>query len=89
MANTNEPVRRHPDLFTPAEAIQYLRMDELYPDKPAEELARTLETLRTSHGLKGQKIGKAMMYHRRHLDALVLNLYGIEGISLDPRTNSR
>jgi hypothetical protein len=61
--------RRHPDLFTPAEAMEYLHLS---PD--AE---RTLETLRTSHGLRGVQIGKSLMYHRADLDKLVEQLWGL------------
>lgn len=62
-------IRRHPDLFTADEALQYLHL--------SGEADRTLETLREKHQLIGQKVGRALMYHRRHLDSLIDRLFGI------------
>lgn len=59
--------RLHPDLFTPEEAMVYLRLDAT---------DRTLDTLRAEHGLQFVKVGRQTLYHRRHLDALVNRLAG-------------
>lgn len=61
--------RRHPDLFNAAQAVAYLRLD-------SETGERTLETLRTTHGLQGQKMGRGFMYHRRYLDSFVDRMFG-------------
>lgn len=61
---------QHPDLFTPEQALAYLAV--------SGESDRTLETLRREHGLRCFKIGQRTMYHRQHLDALVLRLIGAD-----------
>lgn len=58
-----ESVRKHPDLFTEAEALDYLHL------KPDAE--RTLKTLRDAHSLPGYKFGNEYLYHRKDLDSLV------------------
>lgn len=62
--------RRHPDIFTAAEALAYLHA--------ATGTERTLETLRTTHKLPSSKIGYETVYHRAHLDALVLRIFGLD-----------
>ena len=62
--------RKHPDLFTAQEAAEYLHLD-------AEAGERTLETLRQKHGLIGQQVGKALMYHRKNLDACIDRIFGV------------
>jgi hypothetical protein len=66
----SEDTRKHPDIFTPEEAVAYLHLDP-------EGGLRTLETLREKHGLVGQQVGKGYMYHRRQLDAVVDRLFGV------------
>lgn len=61
--------RKHPDLFTPEEAVAYLHLDP-------EVGSRTLETLREKYGLVGQPLGRGYMYHRANLDALVARIFG-------------
>lgn len=63
--------RKHPDIFTPEEAIAYFHLD-------TEGGERTLETLRTEYGLVGKRIGKGYMYHRAALDAVVNIIFGIQ-----------
>jgi hypothetical protein len=63
-------LRKHPDLFTPEEAAEYLHLDP-------ETGKRTLETLREKHGLVGQQMGKGFMYHRRNLDEVVNRVFGV------------
>lgn len=62
--------RRHTDLFTAAEAMEYLHL--------TADDERALETLRSTHGLHAARIGKAYMYHRHDLDAVVLRVFGKE-----------
>ena len=61
--------RRHPDLFTDEEALIYLHRE------PGD--TSILETLREKHDLIGFKIGNRYVYHRKHLDNLVIRLAGI------------
>jgi hypothetical protein len=71
MESVSLPVRgldRHPDIFRPLEAAQYLSF--------ATE--RSLETLRMQYGLIGQKVGKNFRYHRADLDACALRMFGRE-----------
>jgi hypothetical protein len=68
-ANASE-TRRHRDIFTPAEALAYLGVEG--------DAERTLKTLREEHGLICFRIGQRTMYHRAHLDNLVLRLAGID-----------
>lgn len=62
--------RKHPDVFTPEEAVEYLHLDP-------ETGLRTLETMREKHGLVGVQMGKGFMYHKRNLDALVERVFGL------------
>lgn len=62
--------RIHPDLFTPEEALAYLRA--------VTGNENTLETLRRVHKLPCFPVGKDTVYHRVHLDALVAKLAGID-----------
>lgn len=62
-----ESPRRHPDLFTGAEALEYLHL--------ASDQERTLETFRLDYGLPAQKMGRELMYHRADLDALVVRIF--------------
>lgn len=62
--------RRHRDVFTGPEALIYLGC----PDGTE----RTLESLRSTHGLPCFRVGQATCYHRLHLDALVARLAGID-----------
>lgn len=71
----SEP-RRHPDLFTAEEAIEYLRLDSI----------RSLDTLRENWGLRPIGLGKAGLYHRRHLDELVEKAAGGIRKADDPPT---
>ncbi len=59
-------VRRHPDLFTPEEAVAYLHLES-----PA-----TLETLERDHKLFRCKAGKSVLYWRRDLDAVAYSIAG-------------
>jgi hypothetical protein len=72
MENDTDPIppaprEKHPDLFTPEEAITYLNLEEV----------GQLNFLRESRGLKGYRLGKTYQYHRRDLDALVDEIFGI------------
>jgi hypothetical protein len=58
--------RRHPDVFTGAEALEYLGLDPVANDN-------LLVTLRDKGVLTGWKPGKEYLYHRLELDAAVLN----------------
>lgn len=67
MATTGaDAPRRHPDLFSEAEAATYLCVTE-----------SQLETLEAEFGLKGWKVGRAKVYHRRDLDATALRMVGL------------
>jgi len=59
--------RRHPDLFTKAEAMEYLHLG---PDQEC-----TIKGLRDKGLLEGVKIGPEFMYHRDELDAAVSQLF--------------
>lgn len=62
-----EPRERiHPDIFTPDEAVSYLRL----------ESERTLDWLQENFGLRHQVIGSVRRYHREDLDACALRAFG-------------
>lgn len=66
-----EAPRRHPDLFTAAEALEYLHL-------PPDSIG-TLDSLRDRFkGFReaGRRIGKEYTYHRRDLDKLVDEIFG-------------
>lgn len=51
--------RRHPDIFTPEEAAEYLHLDSV----------RSLDTLRAEYGLIGHRgLGQGFLYSREDLD---------------------
>ena len=58
--------RKHPDLFTPAEAAEYLHLESV----------NTLETLERDHKLQRCKAGKAVLYWRKDLDAVAYSIAG-------------
>jgi hypothetical protein len=58
--------RRHPDIFTPAEAAVYLGF----------ESERSLETVREHFGLVGHRVGKGLLFHRADLDAVAVRMFG-------------
>lgn len=60
--------RRHPDVFSAAEALAYLHRD------PVAD-ANLIETLRDKGVLIGTKIGRELMFHREELDAAVMLLF--------------
>lgn len=63
-------IRRHPDLFTPAEAAAYLHLDS----------EKSLETLRKDYGLAGHAgVSKGFMYWREDLDNVALRIVGRDG----------
>lgn len=61
MSINNEQPRRHPDLFTEDEAVEYLRLKS----------ERSLETIDKHYGLKPLCLGKDPVYHREDLDRVV------------------
>lgn len=61
--------RRHPDIFTPGEAAEYLRM----------ESERSLETAADKFGLVGFRVGKGLMYWREDLDQCAKRMFGRDG----------
>src|SRR4051812_15530435 len=61
-------IRRNPDIFTPDEAVEYLRL----------ESERSLEFIRKEYDLVGTRIGKGFLYHRRHLDACINRMFGLQ-----------
>lgn len=64
---TTTGARKHPDLFTPEEAAEYLHLDG----------TRSLETLREKFGLIGYPgVNKAYLYYRDDLDACAMKLVG-------------
>lgn len=58
--------RMHPDIFTPEEAMEYLRLESL----------RTLDWLHDNFGLSHQNIGTVRRYHRQDLDECALRAFG-------------
>ncbi len=67
--------RRHPDVFTGAEALAYLHLD-------GKATERTLEHLRDHHDLASFRIGNATLYHKSVLDGLVLRLAGVNAVAV-------
>jgi hypothetical protein len=68
----------HPELYTPAQALAYLNRPCGDDANPTPEELSVLESLKDRHGLRAIKgIGRGCMYHRTHLDALVMRLAGI------------
>jgi hypothetical protein len=61
-------MERHPDIFTAAEALEYMHL--------SGDAERTLETLRITYKLKSAQIGRSLMYHRADLDELVERMFG-------------
>lgn len=59
-------VEHHPDIFTPEEAMEYLRLDT----------TRTLDWLEKHFHLNSQVVGTAKRYHRGDLDECALRLFG-------------
>ncbi len=57
--------RQHPDLFTPDEAAEYLRVT-----------SAQLPTLERDFGLKGWTVGKVKVYWRKDLDATAYKMVG-------------
>lgn len=58
---------KHPDIFTPAEAVEYLHLDG--PDQ--------LETVRREYGLVGfRPVGKGFLYWREDLDKAAERMFG-------------
>jgi hypothetical protein len=57
--------RRHPDLFTPDEAAEYLHL----------EGPQCLAALRDAYQLTGRRVGKGFMYHREELDTCALRIF--------------
>jgi hypothetical protein len=59
--------RKHPDIFTPDEAADYLHLDSV----------RGLETCRRDFGLAGYAgINKSFIYHREDLDRCAMRMCG-------------
>lgn len=58
---------KHPDIFTPEEAAEYLHLDSV----------RGLDTLRRDYGLVGYSgVNKSFVYHRDDLDRCALRMCG-------------
>jgi hypothetical protein len=57
---------RHPDIFTPEEAAEYLRLESV----------RTLDWLHMHFKLHYQVMGTVKRYHREDLDSCVLRVFG-------------
>jgi hypothetical protein len=58
---------KHPDIFTPEEAVEYLHLKD----------ERELRTLREDFGLVGfPGVGKGFMYWREDLDRAALRWFG-------------
>lgn len=67
MADAMSETRKHPDLFTPDEAAEYLHLDSV----------RGLDTLRKDFGLTGYAgVGKSYLYWREDLDNVALKIVG-------------
>lgn len=65
--STSDNNLKHPDLFTPAEAAEYLHLDS----------ERGLETCRRDFGLVAHAgVNKSFLYHREDLDACALRMCG-------------
>jgi hypothetical protein len=61
--------RRHPNIFTAAEAAAYLGLDS----------ERSLETLRRDFHLIGHRpAGKAYLYWKAELDRVAAKMFGVE-----------
>ena len=58
--------RKHPDIFTPDEAVEYLRLDS----------TRTLDWLEKHFHLRGHVIGSVKRFHKEDLDECALRAFG-------------
>ncbi|MBC8105899.1 MAG: hypothetical protein H7Z14_04865 [Anaerolineae bacterium] len=74
----NDP-RRHPDLFTEAEALSYLGIVV----ESESDRGRAIAALRENNGLVGMRFGgRHYMYHRAHLDDCVARTFGVAGSAI-------
>jgi hypothetical protein len=58
----------HPDVFTPEEAVAYLKMPSL----------RCFNNSRRRHNIKATRFGREIRYSREELDALRKKLFGLD-----------
>jgi hypothetical protein len=65
----HNPARRHPDVFTAAEAAAYLRLPNV----------RAFNRRRREHGVRGVRSGGSWLYSRATLDALKRLMFGEQG----------
>jgi hypothetical protein len=67
MADVNQTSPRlHPDIFTPEEAVAYLRIESV----------RTLDWLAANFSLNSQVVGSLKRYHVDDLDECASRLFG-------------
>jgi hypothetical protein len=61
MNENPDQLKRHPELYTAEEAVEYLRLDS----------SHSLETIKKNYGLKPLHLGKQPVFHRKDMDEAV------------------